>query len=197
MVRPKFFLAAVALFGSGLVIAGGSHYVRVLDEAKRAQAWVAAPGEPLVLAGYPDAATDRNLDVCVNIGYLIDARGRTSKFVELRSWSSASGEKLPSAESIEPYVQIAAAVLSRRSYAPVGKPHPTFTSETFSFAGSSKLAPEAIAGNCRIEDLQAVVNGQWDQRIQKPILSNRYETRMKRGHQCEWFSLYCTLISGD
>jgi hypothetical protein len=196
MAGLKFIVAAGALMASSLALAVGSHYVKILSQSEREQVWKPAPGEPMFLAGYPDAAPARNLDVCVNIGFLIDARGRTSKFVELKSWSSASGDEVPSIESIAPFTQLAAAVLARRKFAPLGtKPRPTYTAESFSFAGSGKLDDDVIAERCAVEDLQAVVTGEQARRIQLPILSNRYESRMERGHQCEWFSLYCTLLN--
>jgi hypothetical protein len=197
MTRFRILVATSAVLASGLALAVGSHYVKVLPQAERDKVWAPSPDQPLVLAGYPDAAPLRDLDVCVTIGFLIDARGRTSKFVELKSWSSASGKDRPSEESIAPFTQIAAAALARREFAPVGsKRSPVYTDESFSFAGSGKLDDDAIADRCRVKDLRAVVSGELARRIQLPILSNRYESRMERGHQCEWFSLYCTLL-GD
>ncbi len=198
MARIRLHVAAFSLLAAGSALAGASRYVTVLCEKDRAQAWVPAPGQAQVLAGYPDAATDRGQDVCVNIGFLIDSNGKTSSYVELRSWSDASGEKTPSEESIAPFTQIAAAVLARRSFAPVGrKPRPVFTSETFSFTGSGRLEPAAIASHCHIDDLQALVAGEGSGTIPESINQSRYERRMQRGHQCEWFSVYCNLMQDN
>lgn len=198
MSALKLVFGTSALLASSLAAAVGSHYVKILPQAEREQVWVPAPGQRQFLAGYPDAARERDLDVCVNVGFLIDARGQSSKFVELRSWSSASGEQQPSPESIAPFARLAATVLAQRRYAPArGKGSPTYTAESFSFAGSGKLDDEAIAEHCRIEDLEAVVTGEQARRIQLPILQTRYERRMERGHQCEWFSLACSMMGSD
>jgi hypothetical protein len=140
---------------SGLAFAGGR--VAIVDEAALAERWTPAPGQPHLVPGYPSNAADKSADVCVTIGYQVGSDGSTSDFSELKSWTSAHPDGLMAANEAEPFTQIAAAVVARRKFVPVGKPHAVFTSATFAFDGSQPLGEEAIRAHCQIEDLHSFV----------------------------------------
>jgi len=148
------FALAGALF-AGLALAGSR--VAIVNEEALAQMWAPDPTQTHFVAGYPSNAADQSADVCVTIGYQVGDKGITSDFTELRSWTSAHPDGVLAAEEVAPYTQIAAAVLSRTRYVPVGKAHAVFTSSTFAFDGSNPLGEEAIRAHCQIADLQDFV----------------------------------------
>jgi hypothetical protein len=151
--RPGFAIAG-ALF-AGLALAGAR--VAIVDESALAQIWAPDPTQTHFVAGYPSTAADQGADVCVTIGFEVGDKGLTSDFTELKSWTSAHPDGVLAAEEVAPYTQIAAAVVSRTRYVPVGKAHAVFTSSTFVFDGNNPLGMEAIRAHCQIEDLQDFV----------------------------------------
>ena len=154
VIRPLAGVAGILV--AGLALAGGR--VAIVSEGGFADRWAPAPDQPRVVAGYPSTAADKTRDVCVNIGYMIGPDGSTSQFTEMKSWTSGQPQDaMPDEKQMEPYVQIAAAVVSRWKYVPVGKPKPVFTSATFAFDGSKSLSEEGIRSRCFIGDLQDYV----------------------------------------
>jgi hypothetical protein len=145
---------------SGLLVAGiafASSRVTIVDEASLAGKWTPDPAAQKVVAGYPSTAIDKSHDVCVSIGYEIGEDGKTSGFSELNSWTSGSADGAATSQEITPYSQIAAAVVSRYKYVPVGKPHVVFTSATFAFDGSKTVGEAGIRAHCNIANLQDFV----------------------------------------
>jgi len=153
MVALRCCVAAIAVFASGTV---GADRIDIVSEAQAAQAWKPDPSQQQFVAGYPDAATDKSRDVCVSIGYLIKNDGTTSNYTQMSAWDNSADGSIRQADA-QPYVQVAAAVVSRWKFVPVIKPHSIYTSATFAFDGSKALGEEAIRGHCRIDDLPTFV----------------------------------------
>jgi hypothetical protein len=161
--------ARQALLGSLVASAGlccalavqSAGRVSIVSEPQLGQHWQPGPEAKRNVAGYPEAATDKSLDVCVAMGYLIGEDGATSDFVALNTWSSASPNEVPAPEAVRSYVQTAAAVVSMWRYLPAGKkPRPVYTATTFVFEGKKSSAPDeqdALRDRCRIGDLQAFI----------------------------------------
>jgi len=80
-----------------LVLAGNLAWavepVRVANEGGIKNAWTLPPGTRLPAPAYPPKFSDRALEVCVGIGYLLNADGTTSHFALLKGWNSESGER--------------------------------------------------------------------------------------------------------
>ena len=154
-IRCSAGLAGILV--AGLATAGGR--ISIVSEDSASRAWTHAPGVAMVVPGYPEAAPDRTRDVCVNIGFLIDAKGTTSNFTEMKSWSSATGDETPAPELVRPYVQIAAFAISQWRFVPAAgeKPQQIFTSATIAFDGSKSLGEQAIRARCHISNLPAFV----------------------------------------
>jgi hypothetical protein len=146
--------ATGALFATAALASGR---ITIVSESDAAQSWTATPETARYVAGIPTTAADPGQDVCVTIGYLIDGEGKTSNYVEMKSWSSKGGEQKAGSAELEPYVQIAALTVSLRRFAPVGKPRQIYTSSSFAFAGSKSLGEQEIQAHCRIDDLPAFV----------------------------------------
>jgi hypothetical protein len=155
MNASRLCLAAGGLLLTGLAFASGR--VTIVDAASLAGKWTPDPTAQKVVAGYPSNAVDKSHDVCVSIGYEIGADGKTSGFSELNSWTSGSADGVATPEEIGPYSQIAAAVVSRYKYVPVGKPHVVFTSSTFAFDGSKTVGEAGIRAHCDIANLNDLV----------------------------------------
>jgi hypothetical protein len=145
---------------AGLMLAGlafAAPRVLIVSESALAEKWTPDPTAQKVVAGYPGNAIDKSHDVCVSIGYEIGEDGKTSAFNELNSWTSGSVDGAATPMEVTPYSQLAAAVVSRYKYVPVGKPKTVFTSATFAFSGSKALGEDAIRAHCAIANLNDFV----------------------------------------
>ena len=151
----RLLAAGLALATVGIASAGPR--LAIVSEGAITDRWAPAPDQPTLVAGYPAGAADKSRDVCVSIGYMIGADGSTSEFSELRSWTSADGDAVPDAAQLGPFVQNAAAVVSRWKYVPLGKAKPVYTAASFAFDGSKTQGEAAILAHCRIPDLAAFV----------------------------------------
>ena len=154
MNATRLAVATAALFATAALASGR---ITIVSEQDAAQSWTATPETARYVAGIPKNAADPGQDVCVTIGYLIDNEGKTSNYVEMKSWSSKGGDQKAGNADLGPYVQVAAATVSLRRFAPVGKPRQVYTSSSFAFAGSKTLGEEEIRARCRIDDLPAFV----------------------------------------
>ena len=146
----RFSAGATAVLATGLAFAGR---IDIVSEAQAPKWWQPDPAARQYVAGYPEAAADKARDVCVSVGYLIRTDGSTSDFIELKSWSSATPDGTPRQQDTAPYVQVAAAVVSRWRFVPTGKRHSIYTSATFAFDGADALDADAIRNRCSIADL--------------------------------------------
>jgi hypothetical protein len=153
MKASRLAVAIGALFATATLASGR---ITIVSEQDAAQSWSPTPETARFVAGYPKSAAGSGQDVCINLGYLIDNEGKTSNFVEMKSWSSKGGEQKGTPE-LEPFVQLAAATVSLRRYTPVGKVRQIYTSTSFVFPGSNTLGEEEIRAQCRIDDLPAFV----------------------------------------
>ncbi|KFN43575.1 hypothetical protein [Arenimonas oryziterrae] len=126
----------------------------VVNEGSIGTWWRFADGVVLSAPAYPKAQSDRGLDVCVNIGYMINRDGKVSDLMLLKSWTS--GGALPEAE-LEPFVQAAGAAVTQWRFArkvdgPV--PRPLYTSATMMFFGGKTGADAAsVRTQCAITNL--------------------------------------------
>jgi len=155
MNATRFFLFSAGLMVAGLAVANPR--VAIVSASTLGEQWTPDPAVQKVVAGYPSNAVDKSHDVCVTIGYEIGEDGKTSGFGELNSWTSGTEDGAATPMEITPYSQIAAAVVSRYHYVPVGKPKKVFTSATFAFDGSKKVGEAGIRSHCEIANLKDFV----------------------------------------
>jgi hypothetical protein len=139
---------------AGMAMAAVGTEPRVIDEGRLAEAWAAAPGATFEAPGYPAALAGRGDDVCLAVGYSIDDQGRTGDFSVLRQWSSADETD---AGYWDAYAQSVASAISQWRFTPREgvAPRLTYTVATVSFTGLS--GADAVAPNCRVEDLAALL----------------------------------------
>jgi hypothetical protein len=149
----RYCAAATAVLATGIAVADR---IDIVSEAQAARFWQPDPNATRYVAGYPDTARNKSRDVCVSIGYLIKADGTTSNYTQMSAWGNGNDGSIRQSDA-QPYVQVAAAVVSRWKFVPVVKPHSIYTSATFAFDGSKALGEDAIRGQCRIDDLPTFV----------------------------------------
>lgn len=196
-MRPFLSVAVVGtVMATGSIVAADR--IEVVSESQLVTYWIPAPDAPKVLAGYPSAAVDGSQDVCISLGFLIAPDGRTSEFFEMDSWSSTAGGRRPKREQIEPFVQMAAAVVSRWYFIPAGERiQPVFTSATFGFDGSKTQGADAIRQHCAIPNLQAFVDKARARDRTHALGSSSYERLMSASWSCSAQSSACVLARGD
>jgi hypothetical protein len=197
---PTSALAAGILAATGLAATSvaDAARTRIVSEARLAEDWRPATGLAWSLPGFPSGIDRRDRAACVNLGFHIDARGLTSGFVELKSWSSQSPTRIPGASEIEPFVQLAAAAVSRWRFEPVGsRPHPIFTSMSFAFDGAGRDASGRIRAQCRIDDLPDFLASAGIDARKSALKRSQHEHIQNASMGCSSFSSACVLAGSD
>jgi hypothetical protein len=150
--RRSLLVLALGLAVAGIASAGAP---AILSEGGATTYWrpAAAFPDPGVPAGVPDA----NEDVCVSVGYQIQADGSTSEYSLLNSWTSKHSRGLPSKDAYALYAQMAVATLMQRKFVPAEagatKPPAVYTAATFAYSGRADADRAAIRARCAIADL--------------------------------------------
>lgn len=148
------------LFVCLLALAGGSAWaldpIRVANEGGIKNAWTLPPGTQLAAPAYPAQFADRAMEVCVGIGYLINADGSTSDFALLKAWNSETGDREPASGFWAAFAQASAAALQQWRFQPrpeVGRPVPVYTVATMSFGRQGAMASSELRRRCTIANL--------------------------------------------
>jgi len=148
---------------AALVIAGAASAVereRIANEGKIGDKWMLADGAPLVVATYPAQFASRGDDVCLALGYRIQADGTTSDFAVLKQWSSAKSEDEPATGYWQAFAQAGADAVAQWRFKPrpeVTRPVVTYTVATVAFTGAPTNENHEFADRCRIEDLAGLI----------------------------------------
>ncbi|MCL1635391.1 energy transducer TonB [Luteimonas sp. SX5] len=130
--------------------------VRVVNEGGIKTAWALPPGTRLPAPVYPPQFSDRALEVCVGVGYLLNADGSTSHYALLKAWNSASGQREPSPGFWAAFAQSAADALQHWRFQPrpeTGRPVPVYTVATMLFGKPETTASPQLRQRCAIPNL--------------------------------------------
>ena len=131
----------------------------ILDEGETAALWRPV-AETIAMPAYPGVVADKSEDVCVSVGYLLQADGSTSDFAVLDAWGSKAAKAKPTDPHFLPYSQNALAAVQRWRFQSIAgasaKVRPVYTSATFAFS-TSGADMEGLKGRCRISDLSAFI----------------------------------------
>lgn len=154
-------MACFRRFACGaLVLAGlpafAAEPIRVANEGAIKSAWTLPTGAKLAAPAYPAQFADSAPDVCVSIGYLINADGSTSDFALLKAWNSEAGEREPVPGFWAAFAQASAAALQQWRFQPVpelDRPIPLYTVATMSFGSQGALAAPESRRRCSIPNL--------------------------------------------
>ena len=111
-------IVVTTMLASCMAAAGAAEQVRVVPEGGLAKDWIVQPGNELAAPGYPGTFADRGDDVCVAIGYRVQADGTTSDYVMLGGWNSSRRYQQPATGYWDAFSQAGAAALSQWRFAP-------------------------------------------------------------------------------
>ncbi len=141
--------------------------IDIVDEGGIRKEWKLADGAELAAPAYPAEFASRGDNVCVAIGYAIQADGSTSDFSLLKAWaSSTGGDREPMPGFWEGFAQAAGAAVAQWKFAPrpeVAEPKPVYTVATMHFIGREAADTTALRSHCAIADLAGYVQKQkWD-----------------------------------
>ena len=111
-------IVVTTMLASCMAAAGAAEQVRVVPEGGLAKDWIVQPGNELAAPGYPGTFADRGDDVCVAIGYRVQADGTTSDYVMLGGWNSSRRYQQPATGYWDAFSQAGVAALSQWRFAP-------------------------------------------------------------------------------
>lgn len=126
--------------------------IPVVNEGGIRQAWTLPEGGKLAVPAYPEAYANNGGEVCVGVGYRLNADGTTSDFVLLKAWSADEPDN-DRKEYWQAFANAASDALSHWKFVPregVSDPKAVYTAATFLFRASS---PAATSEKCRIGNL--------------------------------------------
>ncbi|MGX5671591.1 hypothetical protein [Thermomonas sp. XSG] len=126
--------------------------IAIANEGGIRDRWMLASDASLPVPAYPKAYESSGAEVCVAIGYVLNADGTTSDFSLLKSWS-AQEPKLNRDEYWTTFAADASAALARWKFVPrpnVAEPKPVYTVATFLFGAIN--SPE-LRRKCAIPSL--------------------------------------------
>lgn len=147
--RLVFLAAVVAL----ALPAAAADRIPVVNEGAVKDIWGLAPGTH-VAPLYPQAYAKDNPQVCLAVGYLLNADGHASNFALLGSWESGSRPRTDG-QMWEAFAGSASQALAQWQFVAkpgIASPMPVYTSATFVFGPGDAAATGA---HCAIPDLNA------------------------------------------
>jgi hypothetical protein len=161
-VNTTRILLLAAMAAIALPVAAADR-IPVAGEGAIGDRWSAVPGTMFAPA-YPEAYAAEQEQVCVVIGYLLNADGHTSDFSLLKSWSSGSNSRSRT-EFWEAFASDSSRALSLWEFKPkpgVASPQPVYTAATFVFGPGN---PAQTKAHCAIPDLaERLVELRYDSR---------------------------------
>jgi hypothetical protein len=131
--------------------AAAADKIPVVDEGHLAEQWKLAPGTQL-MPPYPPAYAGDPEEVCLVVGYLVNADGHTSDFALLKSWTSGANNR-GRTRFWEDFGDLASRAVAQWKYMPAhaGASRPAYTATTFVFG-----KPDAVMdtrAHCAVPDL--------------------------------------------
>lgn len=153
-MRAHDFLSK-AILGMLLVCAAASaeeKKIPIIDEGGIGKNWGIAAGTALAAPAYPAEYVAKKDEVCMTVGYLLNADGSVSDFGVLNSWSSNEPRRNKT-QYWQAFASAASAALAQWHFLPkpgIANPQPVYTAATFLFAPTSV---DALKQHCAIASL--------------------------------------------
>jgi hypothetical protein len=146
-------LLLAALVAAALpAFAAGDNKIRIADEGKIGDQWSMVAGSQL-MPPYPPAYAANPEEVCLVIGYLVNADGSTSDFSLLKSWTSGSNSR-GRKQFWADFADLSSRALAQWRYTPKdASSKPVYTAATF--VCGTPAATAATKQHCEISDLTA------------------------------------------
>ncbi len=175
---------ALALMVAATLPAAASDRIPVVNEGAITNAWGLAPGTH-VSPAYPQAYAKDNPQVCLTVGYLLNADGHASDFALLNSWASGNRSRTDD-QMWAAFAGNAAQALAQWKFVPkpgVASPTPVYTAATFVYGPGDAAATGA---HCTIPDLQVrLVELRHDSRARK-LMAGGVFPRLDVGPKMEY-----------
>lgn len=149
-MRARTLLFA-ALAAVAALPAFAADKIRIADEGKIGDAWTLVPATQL-MPPYPEAYAREPEQVCLVVGYLVNADGTTSDFSLLKSWTSGSNSSSRK-DFWAAFADLSSRALAQWRYAPrdAASAKPVYTAATFVFGTPG--AAQATKKQCEVSDL--------------------------------------------
>lgn len=190
-------LVIVMLASPGLPAIAADKY-KVVNEGGIREDWAAADGAKFTAPGYPAAFASRGDDVCLAMGYAIQADGTTKDFAIIKAWSSSGGEEEQTDGYWQSFEQAGAMALSGWRFKPRIADHavPTYTVATLTFQGKGVVNAAELRGRCSVGDLKAAVQQSKSDRFNRSIDKHQMDVQAQQMKQAQMRAAAATLIKG-
>ena len=177
-------LALAALFALPAIAADK---YKIVNEGGIRDDWAAADGAKFTAPGYPAAFASRGDDVCLAMGYAIQADGTTRDFAIIKAWSNSRGEDEPVEGFWQAFEQAGAMALSEWKFKPrvSDRSVPTYTVATLTFQGKGLVNAAELRGRCAVGDLKAAVQQTNSNRFMRGSDKHQLETHAQQMKQAQ------------
>ena len=140
----------IAALAAAALPAMAADRIRIADEGKIGAEWSLVPATQL-MPPYPEAYAKDAEEVCLVVGYLVNADGTTSDFSLLKSWTSGSNSRARKDFWAE-FADMSSRALAQWRYAPKdASAKPVYTAATFVFGTPDNAADTKT--HCEVSDL--------------------------------------------
>jgi hypothetical protein len=140
----------IAALAAAALPAMAADSIRIADEGKIGDEWSLVPATQL-MPPYPEAYATEPEEVCLVVGYLVNADGTTSDFSLLKSWTSGSNSRSRKDFWTE-FADLSSRALAQWRYAPkTAASKPVYTAATFVFGAPANAADTKT--HCEVSDL--------------------------------------------
>jgi hypothetical protein len=150
-MRSRTLILATLVAAAALPAFAADNRIPIVDEGKLGDQWTLVPGTQL-MPPYPEAYAKSPEEVCMVVGYLMNADGTTSDFSLLKSWASGDNSRSRK-EFWSEFADLSSRALAQWRYAPgnAASAKPVYTAATFVF-GKRDAAIETKQ-HCEVADL--------------------------------------------
>jgi hypothetical protein len=169
----KFRMLILAAIAAAAMPAMAADRIPVVNQGDIGARWTIVPGTQL-MPPYPDAYAKDAEEVCMVVGYLVNADGTTSDFSLLKSWASG-GDSRSRAKFWADFADLSSRALAQWRYTPKdpASAKPVYTATTFVFGNQANAL--ATQEHCAVPDLaQRLVELRYDSRAGRMMARGIY-----------------------
>lgn len=132
--------------------------VKIVDEGRLSQNGITSDSK-FQPPGFPASLAAKGDNVCITLGYKIQADGTTTDFGVLKSWSSATEEQRPEGSYWDDVMNVTGSTVADWKFRRIDGDTlvPVYTAATFTFRGTTPMEPTQLRAKCLITDLTAHV----------------------------------------
>jgi hypothetical protein len=169
----KFRMLILAAMAAAALPAMAADRIQIVNQGAIDARWTIVPGTQL-MPPYPDAYAKDAEEVCMVVGYLVNADGTTSDFSLLKSWASG-GDSRSRAKFWADFADLSSRALAQWRYTPKdpASAKPVYTATTFVFGNQTNAL--ATQEHCAVPDVaQRLVELRYDSRAGRMMARGIY-----------------------